>query len=68
MVMSSALDVLAETSRAAYRAFHRDWDRRVAAEGNLLRELGADLYFPTSDIWRWQAHKGQACKMRRCVR
>lgn len=45
MVMSSALDVLVEESRAAYRAFHRDWDRRVADEANLLRELGADLVF-----------------------
>ncbi len=45
MVMSSALDVLAEDSRAAYRAFHRDWDRRVAAEADLLRELGADCVF-----------------------
>ena len=45
MVMSSALDVLAEDSRAAYRAFHRDWDKRVAAEADLLRELGADFVF-----------------------
>jgi hypothetical protein len=43
MVMSSALDVLAEESRAAYRAFHADWDARVANEAGLLRELGADL-------------------------
>ncbi len=45
MVMSSALDVLAEDSRAAYRAFHRVWDNRVAAEADLLRELGADFVF-----------------------
>ncbi len=45
MAMSSALDVLVEESRAAYRAFHRDWDQRVADEANLLRELGADLVF-----------------------
>ncbi|MGA8864973.1 MAG: hypothetical protein WBM09_10925 [Gallionella sp.] len=45
MVMSSALDVLAEESRAAYAAFHRDWDRRVAVEADLLRELGADFVF-----------------------
>ena len=45
MVMSSALDVLAEESRAAYRAFHADWDARVGDEANLLRELGADLVF-----------------------
>jgi hypothetical protein len=43
MVMSSALDVLAEESRAAYRAFHAVWDARVANEAGLLRELGADL-------------------------
>ncbi|HUW75943.1 MAG TPA: hypothetical protein VMV70_04630 [Gallionella sp.] len=45
MMMSSALDVLVEESRAAYRAFHRDWDKRVADEAHLLRKLGADLVF-----------------------
>ncbi|MGB9093134.1 MAG: hypothetical protein WCB93_03390 [Gallionella sp.] len=45
MVMSSALDVLVEESRAAYRACHRDWDRRVADEADLLREIGTDLVF-----------------------
>ncbi|HEY0665580.1 MAG TPA: hypothetical protein VGD24_05910 [Gallionella sp.] len=42
MVMTSALDVCVEESRAAYRSFHADWDARVAAEARLLRELGAD--------------------------
>ena len=45
MLMSSALDVLAEKSRAAYRSFHADWDARVAGEARLLRELGADMVF-----------------------
>jgi len=45
MVMSSALDVLAQESRAAYRAFHADWDARVADEAGLLRGLGADMLF-----------------------
>jgi hypothetical protein len=45
MVMSSALDVHVEESRAAYRAFHADWDARVADEAGLLRELGADAVF-----------------------
>jgi hypothetical protein len=45
MVMSSALDVRVEESRAAYRAFHADWDERVAQEARLLRELGADAVF-----------------------
>jgi hypothetical protein len=45
MVMSSALDVLVEDSSAAYRAFHADWDKRVADEARLLRELNADLVF-----------------------
>ncbi len=45
MVMSSALDVLVEDSRAAYRAFHADWDARVAEEAHLLRELAADAVF-----------------------
>ncbi len=45
MVMSSALDVRIEESRRAYRAFHADWDARVADEARLLRELGADMVF-----------------------
>lgn len=45
MAMSSALDVRVEESRAAYRAFHADWEARVAAEARLLRELGADLVY-----------------------
>ncbi|HEU0219503.1 MAG TPA: hypothetical protein VFQ98_01695 [Gallionella sp.] len=43
MAMSSAIDVHVEESRAAYRAFHADWDRRIADEARLLRELGADM-------------------------
>ncbi|OGT00415.1 MAG: hypothetical protein A3F73_04200 [Gallionellales bacterium RIFCSPLOWO2_12_FULL_59_22] len=43
MAMSSALDVRAEESRAAYRAFHTGWEGRVASEARLLRELGADM-------------------------
>lgn len=45
MVMSSALDVLAEESRAAYQQFHADWDARVTDEAKLLRELEADFVF-----------------------
>ncbi len=45
MVMSSALDVQTEDSRTAYRAFHADWDARVANEARLLRDLGADVVF-----------------------
>ncbi|MBI5006012.1 MAG: hypothetical protein HZB95_02690 [Nitrosomonadales bacterium] len=45
MVMSSALDVRVEESRAAYRAFHTGWDARVQSEARLLRELGADVAF-----------------------
>lgn len=48
MVMSSALDVLVEESRTTYRAFHADWEARVAAEARLLRELRAD--FVLSDV------------------
>jgi len=43
MVMSSALDIRIEESCAAYRAFHADWDARVASEARLLGELGADM-------------------------
>jgi hypothetical protein len=42
MVMSSALQVDVEKSRAAYRAFHSDWNTRVAEEARLLRDLRAD--------------------------
>jgi hypothetical protein len=45
MVMSSALDVLAEDSRAIYRDFHANWDTRVSAEAALLRKLGANMVF-----------------------
>ena len=45
MLMSSALDVRADDSCAAYRAFHADWDARVAAEARLLRDFGADMVF-----------------------
>jgi hypothetical protein len=45
MVMSSALDVRAAESRAAYRAFHEDWNMRVEKEAKVLCELGADLVF-----------------------
>jgi UDP:flavonoid glycosyltransferase YjiC (YdhE family) len=45
MVMSSSVDVLVEKSRAAYRAFHADWNARVADEARLLRELNADFVF-----------------------
>lgn len=45
MVMASALKVRAEASRAAYRAFHADWDKRIDSEALLLRELKADAVF-----------------------
>lgn len=43
MVMASAVDVLAEPSAAAYRAFHHDWERKVDAEAARLRALAPDL-------------------------
>jgi hypothetical protein len=45
MVMSSALDVHVGDSCMAYRAFHADWDARVADEARLLRELKANFVF-----------------------
>lgn len=45
MVMSSALDVRVDESRAAYRTFHTDWSSRVTDEARLLREFGADMVF-----------------------
>ncbi len=43
MAMSSAVDILVEESRTAYRAFHANWDNRVADEARLLDELGASM-------------------------
>jgi len=43
MVMSSALDVCVEDSRAAYQQFHADWEKRVADEAQILHELKADF-------------------------
>ncbi len=45
MLMSSALDVQVDESRSAYRAFHADWDERVATEAALLKTLKADYVF-----------------------
>jgi len=45
MVMSSALEVNGEESRAAYRKFHANWDVRVDEEARILRELKADFVF-----------------------
>lgn len=45
MVMSSALEVDIEKSRAAYRSFHADWDTRVAEEAATLKALQADMVF-----------------------
>lgn len=43
MVMRDALAVDVEASRAAYRAFHRDWDARVAANAAELAAAAPDL-------------------------
>jgi UDP:flavonoid glycosyltransferase YjiC (YdhE family) len=43
MVMSSAIDVLVDESRATYRRFHANWNKLVEDEVRLLRALGADL-------------------------
>ena len=45
MLMSSALDVRLDESRAAYRAFHADWEARVVDEARLLCDLKADFVF-----------------------
>ncbi|MCX7193896.1 MAG: hypothetical protein NTY60_09800 [Proteobacteria bacterium] len=48
MVMSSALEVDIEKSRAAYQKFHANWNERVAAEAATLKALQADMVF--SDV------------------
>ena len=45
MLMSSALDVCVEDSRAAYQKFHANWDKRVTEEAQTLRELKANFVF-----------------------
>lgn len=69
MVMSSALDVRVEGSRAAYRAFHADWDARVAGEARLLRGLGADMvlsnigYLPLAGAQRAGIRNAALCSL-----
>jgi hypothetical protein len=43
LMMHSALDIRIEDSRAAYRAFHANWDMRIENEARLLRDLRADM-------------------------
>lgn len=43
--LAKALDVNVEKSRAAYLAFHADWNEQVAAEAATLKELQADMVF-----------------------
>jgi len=45
MIMSSAIDICVEDSRAAYRDFHAGWESRVSTEAQLLRDLKADAVF-----------------------
>jgi hypothetical protein len=63
MLMSSALDVDAEASADAYRAFHRDWEASVMHEAAALRELKPDFvlanvgYLPLAGAY----HAGIPC-------
>lgn len=43
MVMANAMEVLAEESLAAYRAFHADWDIHLARQTALLERFAPDL-------------------------
>ena len=69
MEMSSALDVLVDKSRAAYRAFHADWGMRVDDEVRLLRELGADFvlsnvgYLPLAGAQRTGIPNAALCSL-----
>ncbi|OGS90962.1 MAG: hypothetical protein A2Z95_06800 [Gallionellales bacterium GWA2_60_18] len=72
MLMSSAIDVLADESRAAYRAFHTNWEARVAGEARLLRELGADMvlsnvgYLPLAGAQRAGIANAALCSLNWC--
>ena len=69
MVMSSALDVSVEDSRAAYRAFHAGWESRVVEEARLLSELGADCvlsnvgYLPLAGAQRADIPNAALCSL-----
>lgn len=43
MIMANAVTVLAEESRAAYRAFHGNWDIHLARQIDLLERFAPDL-------------------------
>ncbi len=43
MLMSNAVDVLAEESAAAYRDFHAGWDAKVQHEAAAMKALAPDL-------------------------
>src|SRR5574340_227453 len=72
MAMSSAIDVDVAASRAAYRAFHADWDRRIADEARLLHGLGADLvlsnvgYLPLAGAQRAGIANAALCSLNWC--
>lgn len=44
-VMRDAMRIDLSASLAAYREFHRDWDRRVEAEAEALTNLAVDVVF-----------------------
>jgi hypothetical protein len=45
MIMASALEVKTAESLTAYRAFHADWEHRLARQTALLKEHAPDLLF-----------------------
>lgn len=69
MAMSSALDIHVGESRAAYCAFHADWEARVAEEARLLRDLGADMvlsnvgYLPLAGAQRASIPNAALCSL-----
>lgn len=68
MIMSSALDVVAQESRATYRAFHANWDARVADEARLLRGLAADMVLSNVAYLPLAGDSGLAFPMSPCAR
>jgi len=69
LVMSSAMDVRVDESRAAYRTLHSDWDARVAGEARLLREIGTDMvlsniaYLPLAGAQRANIPNAAMCSI-----
>jgi hypothetical protein len=69
MMMSSALDVNVEDSRAAYWKYHADWNLQVTKEAEILRDLNANFvlsnvgYLPLAGAQRVGISNAAMCSL-----